>query len=326
MTAQGNAGPRVSVITIFLNEQRFLHEAVESVLAQTYRDWELLLVDDGSTDASSALARSHAARHPGRIRYLEHDGHQNRGMSASRNLGIRHAAGEYIGFLDADDVWLPHKLEQQVRILDAHPGTAFVYGRSELWYSWTGDREDRDRDHRLALGLEPDRVVQPPALVLIMLRNEVQLPGPSDVLFRRSVLEGVGAFDDTFQGMFEDIVVLTKVSLRAPIYVSDQQWFRYRQHADSCVARADAVGAIAPARLRLLTWIERYLEEQGVGDRAVWRALRRELRPYRNPRAHAVLHATQRLVWRMQGASAWLAGQVLPARALTWLRRVRGRT
>src|SRR5262245_24155101 len=92
----------VSVIIIFMNAQAFISDAIDSVFAQTYTNWELLLVDDGSTDASTQIALSFANGNPGRVRYLEHSGHRNRGMSASRNLGIQHAGGEYIGFLDAD--------------------------------------------------------------------------------------------------------------------------------------------------------------------------------------------------------------------------------
>ena len=67
------------------------------------------MVDNGSTDRSTDIALQYAAHYPGRVRYLEHAGHQNRGMSASRNLGIKNAAGAYIALLDADDVWLPQK-------------------------------------------------------------------------------------------------------------------------------------------------------------------------------------------------------------------------
>src|SRR4051794_9610371 len=115
-----NRRPQVSAIIIFLNAERFIAEAIESVFAQTYDDWELLLVDDGSTDAGTTIARQCAERYPGRVRYLEHEGHRNRDMPATRNLGIRNAHGPYIAFLDADDVWLPHKLEQQVAILESH--------------------------------------------------------------------------------------------------------------------------------------------------------------------------------------------------------------
>src|SRR5919107_1887161 len=106
--------PLVSTVVAFLNGERFIEEAIESVLAQTYDNWELLLVDDGSTDGSTRIALQCAEQYPAKVRYLEHLGHQNCGMSASRNLGVSRAKGQYIAFLDADDVWLPHKLQQQV--------------------------------------------------------------------------------------------------------------------------------------------------------------------------------------------------------------------
>src|SRR5678815_5107839 len=99
--------PLVSVIVIFLDEEQFIREAIESVFTQTYHHWELILVDDGSMDSSTSIARSYAREHPERVRYIEHRAHQNRGMSTSRNLGISNANGEYIAFLDGDDIWLP---------------------------------------------------------------------------------------------------------------------------------------------------------------------------------------------------------------------------
>jgi len=95
--------PIVSIITPFLDAQDFLQEAIESVIAQTYEHWELLLVDDGSTDKSTTIAQEYAAQYPNKIRYLDHENHQNRGKSTSRNLGIQQAKGSYITFLDADD-------------------------------------------------------------------------------------------------------------------------------------------------------------------------------------------------------------------------------
>src|SRR5690349_14304343 len=97
----------VSVIMIFLDAAPYLDEAVASVFAQTYGRWELLLVDDGSIDGSSVIASGYAEQHPDKVRYLEHPNHENRGMSASRNLGIMQAHGEFVAFLDADDVYLP---------------------------------------------------------------------------------------------------------------------------------------------------------------------------------------------------------------------------
>src|SRR5436190_7341573 len=122
-----SATVRVSIVTPFLNAERFITESIESVLAQTWHGWELLLIDDGSTDGSTAIAQRYAAAHPEKIRYLTHQERRNCGASASRNLGARHARGEYLAFLDADDVYLPRKLEEQVPLLDAQPDAAMLY-------------------------------------------------------------------------------------------------------------------------------------------------------------------------------------------------------
>jgi glycosyltransferase involved in cell wall biosynthesis len=128
----------VSVVMIFLNAAKFIEEAIESVFAQTYSSWELLLVDDGSTDASTEIARNYANQYVDQVRYLEHAGHKNRGMSASRNLGTRNCKGKCVAFLDADDLWLSHKLERQTAILESKPKVAMVYGATQYWYSWIG--------------------------------------------------------------------------------------------------------------------------------------------------------------------------------------------
>jgi glycosyltransferase involved in cell wall biosynthesis len=134
----------VSVIIIFFNSEKFIREAIESVLDQSYDNWELLLVDDGSTDNSTHIAKEYLTRYPQKVCYLEHDGHQNRGMSATRNLGIINAKGVFISFLDSDDVWLPRYIERQVENLMAHPGAGMVYRPVQYWFSWTEIRTTPD--------------------------------------------------------------------------------------------------------------------------------------------------------------------------------------
>src|SRR5829696_6383893 len=144
----------VSCIVNFLNTEEFLGEAIESVLAQTHDNLELLLVDDGSSDGSTRIALGYAEGFPEKVRYLEHTGHENRGAAASRNLGIDQARGKYIALLDSDDTWLENKLEEQVAILESHPEAGMVYGQSQYWHSWTKKPEDAHRDHVPKLGVQ----------------------------------------------------------------------------------------------------------------------------------------------------------------------------
>ena len=186
--------PLVSVIVIFLNEERFIEEAVESVMQQTYAHWELLLVDDGSTDKSSAMALRRAQADGERVRYFEHKDHQNGGMSASRNLGIRNARGRYIAFLDADDVWLPHKLEKQVGLLESHTEVGLVCGPAEYWFSWRGNLHDKDLDKVERLALKPKTVIEPPQLLKTWYPLGSATPaGISSIMLRREVVESVWA-------------------------------------------------------------------------------------------------------------------------------------
>jgi glycosyltransferase involved in cell wall biosynthesis len=295
--------PLVSVIVIFLNGERYIEEAIESVFAQSYRNWELLLVDDGSTDGSSAIARCYAGRHPERVRYLAHEGNQNRGMSASRNLGIRHASGDYIAFLDADDVWLPHKLERQVAALEARPDAGMAYGPTQWWYSWTGNAEDCHRDFIHDMGVPPNRLLEPPELLARFLRAEGTSPCTCSVLLRRSVAERVGGFEEQFRGMYEDQAFFAKVALETPVLVLPDCLARYRQHPQSGSVATLAAGRHAATRRQFLEWLQDYLTRRQVQDHDLWRALRRELWPVRNPRLHRarewLYYSPPGKVWRL---------------------------
>lgn len=319
-----NEKPLVSVIIIFLNAQKFLEEAIASVRAQTYPNWELLLVDDGSTDASTAIARRAAEQLPDQIRYLEHEGHRNRGMSASRNWGIAHARGAYVAFLDADDVWLPQKLEEQVAIIESQPDVAMVYGPSEFWFGWTGKPEDAQQDYLQELEVPTDRVIQPPKLFALFLRKPSISPAPSGILVRRETLQAVGGFEDTMPGTFDDQGLYTKICTRAPVYVSSRCWYRYRRHPEAYCVATLSEGRYYKEREVYLNWVSRYLAEHQLGDAEVHAALRRELLPYRHPRWFRLRQWVTQRIRRAPLAIKAGARQLLPAGVYAWLKAKRG--
>ncbi len=268
------ADPLVSVVVIFLNEEAFLGEAVESVLAQGYENWELLLVDDGSSDASPQIARSYAARLPDRVRYLQHPGGENRGMSATRNLGISQASGDYIALLDGDDVWLPEKLERQVAILEARPEVDMVYGRTEYWWEWQAGApfENRIQPHQIRADVE----VAPPRLLPLFLSGAAAVPCSCSLLVRASAMQEVRGFEDSFRGLYEDQVFITKMCLERRVYVSDSCSDRYRQHPASITKTESDPAAVMAARRRFLDWVADYVQARGVRDAELWQALVRE--------------------------------------------------
>ena len=116
----GKNTPAVSVVIPAYNAARFLKEAIDTAMAQTFTDYEIIVIDDGSTDATESIARAFGDK----LRYFRQ---QNRGASAARNEGIRKATGKYIAFLDSDDLWAPEKLAVQVGILDQNKEIGLVY-------------------------------------------------------------------------------------------------------------------------------------------------------------------------------------------------------
>lgn len=301
--------PTVSAITIFLNAKTFIEEAVESVLNQTYQDWELILVDDGSTDGSSAIAQRYAQQYPQQIIYCEHPNHQNKGMSAARSLGTSLAKGRYIAFLDADDIWLPRKLEKQVAILDQHAEAAMVFGPSKRWYSWTRVPEDEAKDWIETVSDRVNTLIEPPTLFLAsMLEQRVQSASTCSLLIRQEVLEELGGFEKEFRGLYEDQVFLTKVYAQKLIYVMDECLDFYRQHPNSCVARSTVCKEESAARLRFLTWVGNYLAVQSIDDPQLQYALNEAIWPHEYPWRH-----------RFQETIVPLGRRVLPTALREWL-------
>jgi len=283
--------PRVSVVMPVYNAAAFLEEAVESVLAQTYPNWELLLIDDGSTDGSRALAERYAAEHPERIRCLQHPGRENRGASATRNLGIANARGEYLAFFDADDVWLPQKLDEQVSLLDTRSDVGMVYGSAFWWYSWTGKETDRRREFLDVPRLPDGTVVSAPELLVACWRERTSIPLLTTALLRREAVEHVGGFEDEFRVVFTDQVFFTKLFLATAVLPVHTNWAKYRRHPASSVARTTREGKVGTFEVTYLRWAERYLAENGWRGTPAWKALQVRVWKHRHPRiANAVRH------------------------------------
>lgn len=289
--------PLFSAIIIFYDAEQFLRDAIDSVLGQTEENWELLLVDDGSKDGSADIARECAGRIPEKVRYLRHRDHRNHGMSATRNLGVRNSRGEWIAFLDADDIWLPKKLAEQKALLLSHMEAGMLYGSFLYWSSWSSELA-QPRDYQPGISVPPNTLVYPPELMLLNYPlGEGPAPSMSDLVVRKAVVDQVGGFEESFSGvyqMYEDQAFLAKIYLTAPAFVSGQCWSYYRQTLTSCSARAQAAGTYLEIRRFFLEHLERYLLTHNNQNPLIWRALRRALRPYRHPHLSKINSLCQR--------------------------------
>jgi glycosyltransferase involved in cell wall biosynthesis len=232
MTATQRSSPRISIVVPCYNAGRWLATTLDSIRAQTERNWEAIIVDDGSSDDSVEVAHAVAA-HDGRIRVIEQ---ANAGASAARNTGFRASdpASAYVTFMDADDVWLPDalatlraRLEREPEAIGAHgladtidadgvlsdPGGFAAFGRHRV-----------GRQGRRLVVWPLDR----PTEFDILINNTVLFP-PGLILTRRSAYAAVGPFDPAL-ALAEDYDMLVRLTRLGPIAFVDQVILHYRRH------------------------------------------------------------------------------------------------
>ncbi|MEX2234088.1 MAG: glycosyltransferase family 2 protein [Cyclobacteriaceae bacterium] len=280
--------PLVSVVLSFYNEKLFLPEAIQSVLSQDYDHWELLLVDDGSTDDSTELAKAYAAEYPGKITYVDHPYHQNKGLSASRNEGIKKCRGTYVAFLDADDIWMSEKLRFQVDIFKNNPGVTVLLESSLYWNSW---KDKKKADTVVPVGAREGIYKAPQLMLSLYPLGKGAAPCPSGIMVHRAVLRRC-VFEELFRGvfqMYEDQAFLCKVYLKETVYVSAACHNKYRQRRASLVSAVHDSGNYHKVRSYYLYWFRDYLHDQPFRYRAVERLLRKAQMPYREPFLYKVL-------------------------------------
>jgi glycosyltransferase involved in cell wall biosynthesis len=175
--------PRVTVIMPAFNVEAYIAESIESVLNQTYTDYELIIVNDGSTDRTGEIAAAYAAAHPQQIRVISQ---ANRGLAGARNAALRAASGSIYALLDSDDEWAPAFLAEQMRILDAEPDVDIVTGNA---FNRGGAADGRTA--------RPFPDPRPAPNLMEILADETAVFIMS--IFRREVVDAIGGFDEDFR-------------------------------------------------------------------------------------------------------------------------------
>ena len=202
--------PRVSVVIPAFNAADTLSDTVRSVLAGSFRDIEVIIVDDGSTDDTASIAED-LARHDSRLRIVRRD---NGGLSAALNSGFAVARGDYVARLDADDLWHRSKLEMQMEFAGRHPEVAFIYTFAR--YIDVDGRIVRDGPRQIF-----------PSWALCRGICESIVAGGSSALIKRSTLEKAGGCDESFRS-WEDLLLQLAITAEHPIGVVPQYLVGYR--------------------------------------------------------------------------------------------------
>lgn len=207
----------ISVVMPVFNAESTLHTTLASLATQTHRDWELIAVDDGSTDGSLALLKAFAADHPSRVRVMEQ---VHQGRSAARNAGLARVSGEFVALLDADDLWVTDKLEQQYNWLTNNPefiGCSCRYAVVEIDGSVSGD-------------IDFDWVT--PSL-LRWATLEGFGPGLcSTLLVRSEALRKSGYFEETLD-LGEDVDLALRLTRVGPLHAIPASLMRYRRFSNA---------------------------------------------------------------------------------------------
>jgi glycosyltransferase involved in cell wall biosynthesis len=199
MNAASTKTPLISVIIPTYNRAGVLPEAIDSALSQDYGNFEVIIVDDGSTDETPALLERYGTR----ITVIRQS---NRGVSAARNRGVREANGDLIAFLDSDDLWQPGKLSTQAAFYKSHPDV-LVCQTEETWIR-NGRRVNPKHRHK-----KPSGWIFEPSLALCLV-------SPSAVMIRRGLFEEMGGFDESLPAC-EDYDLWLRISCRYPVYLID---------------------------------------------------------------------------------------------------------
>lgn len=203
----------VSVVIPAYNAARYIKQAIDSVLAQSYREYEIIVVDDGSTDETPVIAQQFGDA----IRCIRQS---NRGLSAARNTGIKNARAEIIALLDSDDLWEPQFLERMVYHLNLHPEAAGIY----CGFQYINSKGE-------VVG-EPSLKIVPPELFHATMSDDGNWLAPSAVMFRKRLAEHVGLFDESLQSV-QDWDLWIRLSESAPFVGLKEALVEYRRHENN---------------------------------------------------------------------------------------------
>jgi len=241
--------PTVSVIIPSYNHEKYVRECIQSVLDQTFQDFEIIITDDCSTDRTVEIIESF--KDP-RISFFQHS--TNKGVSVTANDCLMHASGKYVAWLSTDDAWYPEKLAVQVGYLEQHPYIATIFGKVE-WVDEFGNPMDEQFPYLHVYDVE-NRNRHEWLRQFFMIGNCLSLPSS---LVRRECFSEVGMFDPVFAGV-PDLDLWVRICLKYDIMIMDQKLIRNRWISDESNASGNTIKNVIRNRFEFRYILDQYLK------------------------------------------------------------------
>jgi len=219
------------------NQDKYIREAINSVLCQTLKDWELIIVDDGSTDQSMNIIWEYVNKNPDKIKLLTHPNHENRGIIETYRLGIKHARGDYVAFLESDDIWLKDSLTVRIKAFEKHNDIVLAYSDVGMFGEKDAWRENRERvikKIRTTNNKHKNKSFYAAELI-----NGNIIPAFSTVMAKRTIFDNINFSIPKEYEMWLDLWLWRQISLKGKFFYIPKKATRWRIHKASYNSKID---------------------------------------------------------------------------------------
>ncbi len=315
--------PVFSILTPTYNHENFLEACIRSVISQTFQDWEMIILDDGSADRTGDIARQWAA-HEKRIRYYHQENKGINSLAETYNTGLSMAQGRYICILEGDDLWKPDKLKRQFDILEQHPEVIVCWGRAEARVSGTSVLERISPP--AGIPADPLWFNQPAGTILNALYLENMIPAVT-ITIRKSALIETGGFKQPPGFPTTDLPTLTDLALRGPFFFDAEILAQWRVYSNQTTKKYPVemvqnrwqyvqhhLDQLDPGYRRIITIkphdLERHFRNRlmiAYASSGRYRLIRKEFKDARSDYARALFYPVGgNWVWRARAITGWI--------------------
>jgi glycosyltransferase involved in cell wall biosynthesis len=244
----------VSIIIPCHNSEKFLSECIDSVITQQYSNFELILVNDFSSDKTLEISHAYS-KLDNRIKCINTSETQQMGASYARNLGYSISKGNYLIFLDSDDVWMPSSLKKLVDIIEQNNEVGWVIGNVIYFNDYRYNLTSYRNSHYDF----PEGIYDKFVLIKRFTQNFHQTPVPGATIVKREIVDKISGWENSFKKNYTDQAFYTKILCEAKTYVTHEPLLLYRQHENSSSSTSQKNGQLKENEKKYFEWLKSYI-------------------------------------------------------------------